>query len=194
MRAKGVYLIPGLILAAAWLSLHGCIESRIPSELRTHPSEWTDPASVDFHGTRVQARGQAECMECHRQASPGVMRVPSCDECHLGAGGHPAGWMSESSPDFHGAAVAARGPTPCARCHGADYRGGTAGVSCYTCHADGPSGHPEGWLNPRAASFHGRRVLEQGLGDCRRCHGSGLDGGTSRVSCSQCHEDEGGGD
>jgi hypothetical protein len=189
MRAKGVFLILILVLA-----LPSCIESRFPTQLRTHPAQYVDPASADFHGTRVLARGDAECLVCHRAEGPGLNRVPSCDECHLTAGGHPVGWLDPASPVFHGLSVAARGPTPCKQCHGADYRGGTAAVSCYTCHADGPSGHPDGWLNPRAATFHGLRVLQHGLDDCRRCHGGGLDGGTSGVSCTQCHDDVEGGD
>ena len=199
MRAKGVLLlIVGPVLVAAGLSFNGCIESRTATELRTHPTGWVDPASVDFHGTRVLAHDadsqtyvQDECLVCHREAGPGVARMPSCDECHLGPGGHPPDWMTESSPNFHGEAVAARGDQPCAACHGADFRGGAVGVSCYTCHAGGPSGHPAGWVDRRAATFHGRRVEQQGDRECRRCHGGNLDGGWSGVACSQCHDDEG---
>jgi len=199
MRAKGLLLlILGSALIAAALLLGGCIESRTTSDLRTHPAGWSDPASADFHGTRVMAQGpeggsytQDECLVCHRQAGPGVVRVPSCDACHLGAGGHPPDWMSESSADFHGLAVAARGDRPCAACHGPDLRGGTSGGSCYACHAGGPSGHPDGWVSPGAATFHGRRVAQQGIGDCRRCHGGNLDGGWSGVACAQCHDGEG---
>ncbi len=189
MRAK--VILPALILMLVATS---CVDVRMPTELRTHPPEWLRPGSADFHGTRVLARGQTECLVCHRAEGPGLTRVPSCDECHLTAGGHPVGWMDTASPNFHGLSVAARGPTPCKLCHGADYRGGTAGVSCFTCHADGPSGHPEGWLNPRAATFHSLAVGRLGLDNCRQCHGSDLHGGTSGVSCSECHDDGEGGD
>jgi hypothetical protein len=194
MRAKPALLILGSIVAAACLPFGGCVDERLPTQLRTHPTAWNDPASVDFHGARVLMRGDAECLECHKAVGPGVNRVPSCDECHLNGGGHPQGWMTPSSPNFHGNSVAARGPRPCAQCHGADYRGGTVGISCFTCHADGPSGHPDGWLNENSASFHGLRVRQQGTADCERCHGANLGGGTSGVACSRCHEGEGGGD
>ena len=112
--------------------------------------------------------------------------MPGCDECHDGAGGHPYGWAAASSPEFHGDQVAAEGPGPCETCHEGD-DGGWSGVSCYKCHAGGPSGHPDGWMNPVAASFHGVRVQIDGFGDCQRCHGFGLSGGTSGLGCGECH-------
>ncbi len=107
---------------------------------------------------------------------------------------HPAGWTQPGSPDFHGTYIKGHGYdlSSCVSCHGADYKGGLTGASCYTCHkgASGPA-------------------------TCNTCHGSAtnaappndLDGNTSTsspgvgahqihlagstgfdsVSCSSCH-------
>ena len=54
---------------------------------------------------------------------------------------HPPGILDPSSPNFHGAELARHGWdfTFCAGCHGDDFRGGAAKVSCWDCHFDGPT-------------------------------------------------------
>jgi hypothetical protein len=54
---------------------------------------------------------------------------------------HPAGILDPDSPDFHGAELRRRNWDLglCASCHGEDYGGGAAQVSCKTCHQDGPT-------------------------------------------------------
>ncbi len=47
--------------------------------------------------------------------------------------------------------------------------------------------HPEGWNNPQSAQFHARVVLESGYESCQSCHGADFKGGTSQISCYQCH-------
>jgi DnaJ-class molecular chaperone len=190
MRHTWWILVPAL-MALVILAV-GCVERRSAAEIKVHPSEWDNPAAADFHGARVLAQGSDECEGCHGANNRGALDVPTCDECHAGAGGHVAGWMEPSQPAFHGNSVAAQGPTPCRACHGSDYQGGSSGASCYTCHAGGPSGHPDGWMNLDTASFHGQRVLIEGIANCQRCHGAGLSGGTSGVACSQCHDVAGG--
>lgn len=165
----------------------GCADQRSPAEIEAHPVEWLMPGSADFHGTRVAEESAEACRDCHGTEWKGEARAPGCDECHRDAGGHPWGWMTPGHEEFHGNAVALAGPFGCRACHGQDYRGGWAGISCFTCHAGGPSGHPGGWMDPRAASFHGYEVQREGVNDCTRCHGEGLTGGTSRSACSQCH-------
>jgi len=172
----------GLILAL------GCSEpAPLQDDLRAHPPEWSDAASGDFHGARVARDGTNFCMDCHGTALLGDALVPSCTDCHDGPGGHPPYWKDAAEP-FHGTEVERQGPTACATCHGDTYEGGWSGVSCYTCHAGGPSGHPEGWLDKRLHTFHGIEVSLYGDGDCRRCHGNDLMGGTSGVACSDCHQ------
>lgn len=51
------------------------------------------------------------------------------------------------------------------------------------------STHPDGWVSPQSDEFHGTFVLESASkGDnCATCHGEDFAGGTSGVSCYQCH-------
>jgi hypothetical protein len=177
-----------LLVVAIALAPTGCVERNTPTESETHPVEWNTPGSADFHGARVLAKGADFCDGCHGADLRGERRAPGCDACHAGAGGHPWGWSAAADPDFHGNAVAAAGPFACRSCHGDDYGGGWSGISCSTCHAGGPSGHPDGWLDARTASFHGLRVRLAGVDDCTRCHGLGLNGGSSHKACAECHD------
>jgi len=114
---------------------------------------------------------------------------------------HPLEWMDQSSEDFHGYNLSQKGDDQsglqgiewCQTCHGEEYKGGTAGVSCYKCHAGGFSGHVDlnDLINTESSDFHGLALSENGLAGldrCRDCHGVDLFGGKSGVSCSQCHE------
>lgn len=174
----------GLLLWVASCSEPTPVEEQ---PIRAHPPEWSDPAKSDWHGTRVALDGVISCTGCHGEDLRGDLVVPGCDACHDGPGGHPATWVKQPEP-FHGTKVQMEGPMVCTACHGDDYRGGWSGVSCSTCH-DGPGGHPQGWLDSNAHTFHGRVVTMQGNLDCRRCHGNDLLGGTSGVSCGDCHFD-----
>ncbi|MCC7142567.1 MAG: hypothetical protein IT349_10760 [Candidatus Eisenbacteria bacterium] len=176
-----------LALVLGSFALGGCADRRDVIETKAHPPEWRDTESADFHGLRIGEDGARACVGCHGDHLEGRGNAPGCDDCHAGAGGHPFGWDTPSSAEFHGAAVAAEGPDACIACHGEDHRGGWSDVSCYACHAGGPSGHPDGWLETRSLSFHGLVVMENGVDDCTRCHGFGLSGGTSHVACADCH-------
>ncbi len=83
---------------------------------------------------------------------------------------HPADFLVPTSEAFHGKELLRRNwdfPL-CASCHGTDFAGGTAGVSCLTCHVEGPTA-------------------------CSTCHGS--NGPTTfahqahapTVACGECH-------
>ncbi len=63
---------------------------------------------------------------------------------------HAEGWTNPSSANFHGKAIMADSwdMRSCRTCHGSDYSGGVAEVSCRTCHTDG--GGPE-----NCATCHG---------------------------------------
>ena len=171
------------------ITLFGCADRRSVNEVDAHPASFTEESSADFHGNFVLRDGVESCRGCHGTELKGEAEAPSCAGagCHDGAGGHPYGWVVPSSAHFHGDAVAANGNAACANCHGSNFRGGWSGVSCFDCHAGGPSGHPDGWLEPRSSSFHGQVVLQEGVNDCTRCHGFGLSGGTSGVACADCH-------
>ncbi|HZJ65315.1 MAG TPA: CxxxxCH/CxxCH domain-containing protein [Kofleriaceae bacterium] len=83
---------------------------------------------------------------------------------------HRAGILDPASDAFHGRELARRGWdfALCAGCHGSDFSGGAAQVSCSSCHRDGPTA-------------------------CTTCHGAGptsnAHGVHARrgVACAQCH-------
>lgn len=181
-RRGACVAVLGLLLWVASCSDPTPVEER---PIAAHPPEWTEPSKADFHGSRVAAEGAGICKSCHGADLRGTVAIPGCYDCHDGPGGHPETWVKQPEP-FHGTKVQLEGPMVCTTCHGSDYFGGWSEVSCYTCH-DGPGGHPQGWLDPNAHTFHGRVVTQQGNLDCRRCHGNDLLGGTSGVSCGDCH-------
>src|SRR5262249_35848344 len=83
---------------------------------------------------------------------------------------HRAGILDPASEAFHGRELARRNWdfALCAGCHGGDFSGGNAQVSCLGCHREGPTA-------------------------CTTCHGAGPTSNghgvhASRgVACAQCH-------
>ena len=88
---------------------------------------------------------------------------------------HPVDFLDPASPDFHGKELARRNWdfALCQTCHGQDYAGGAAKVSCLGCHAGGPTA-------------------------CSTCHGAGAPDaptsgahavhlGVAKLACSECH-------
>ncbi len=53
---------------------------------------------------------------------------------------HPSGWLAQGTEDFHGAFIRNTewDLNQCKSCHGDDYAGGKANVSCITCHEATP--------------------------------------------------------
>jgi predicted CxxxxCH...CXXCH cytochrome family protein len=94
-------------------------------------------------------------------------RDPACTDC--GSGVHPLGILDPSSEDFHGRDLARRDWdfALCASCHGADLDGGTAKVSCTTCHSEGPTAcvtcHADGPTS-------GAHVEHRATAPCAECH------------------------
>ncbi|MBI5443728.1 MAG: CxxxxCH/CxxCH domain-containing protein [Deltaproteobacteria bacterium] len=90
----------------------------------------------------------------------------------------------------------------CTSCHGAPPPAPhTSGTSCGSCHPgysqtavnvathlngalEASGQHPSGWA---AKNQHGYSVNTTGLGGCKSCHGSDLQGGSTGVSCASCH-------
>jgi predicted CxxxxCH...CXXCH cytochrome family protein len=86
---------------------------------------------------------------------------------------HAPGIQDPTSPNFHGAVLRRENWSfaLCAGCHGSDFSGGTAGVSCLGCHRAGPTA-------------------------CVTCHGAGPTSFAhiahattllTSVSCAECH-------
>jgi len=94
---------------------------------------------------------------------------------------HPEGWLK-----VHGTAIVDSSFTvqSCQECHGTEYMGGNAEVSCYECHT---YPHLGTWMQSQSADFHGKIVAADGAAECQPCHGTTFSGGTSGVACSDCH-------
>ncbi|MBN2356476.1 hypothetical protein JXO59_10205, partial [candidate division KSB1 bacterium] len=175
--------IPCLVL------LTFCSEKKLPTPSNAHPESWMQKGSAEFHGAKVIASGYLSCTACHGADLSGGDAQVACHDCHVSFP-HPDEWMNLTSASFHGEAIAADNwsMSGCQGCHGSDYRGGSSGASCYTCHAD-----------------------ENGPEACNTCHGNqdnaappeDLSGQISRTSlgvgahqfhldkgarCSTCHQ------
>jgi len=128
-----------VIFSALWIA---CSENKNPLPSRTHPQSWTQESAADFHGKKVLAVGTSSCTACHGTDLSGGESNVSCTSCH-DYYPHKKQWTEISTAGFHGEFI--RGEkwsmAKCQKCHGADYRGGETGVSCYKCHTE--DGGPE---------------------------------------------------
>ncbi len=84
-------------------------------------------------------------------------------------GVHAEGFADPASDAFHAHDLAKRNwdLSACAKCHGDDFGGGVSGVSCLSCHQEGPQ-------------------------TCTTCHGTppatGAHASHDSVTCSTCHQ------
>jgi predicted CxxxxCH...CXXCH cytochrome family protein len=111
--------------------------------------------------------------------------TPNSQAVVNGEGQHAADWL----PAGH--MIAAReDQAVCTECHGSDYLGGIARVSCTSCHLGGvDSLHPTDW-GPNTTTLHGAYVDSNGATGCANasCHGTTLGGVTgSGPACTSCH-------
>lgn len=102
-------------------------------------------------------------------------------------GAHPNGWQ----PGGGHAQAAAVDTNGCAECHGADFAGGIAGVSCTSCHVESPTSvHPLAWGDYGYAR-HSAYVAANGTTSCATaaCHGPTLAGvaGSGPACATACH-------
>jgi predicted CxxxxCH...CXXCH cytochrome family protein len=96
------------------------------------------------------------------------LSAPCDGDC--GARVHRAGILDPASDAFHGRELAGRNWdfALCQGCHGSDFSGGNAQVSCLSCHREGPTA-------------------------CTTCHGAGPTSSAHKVhasrgiACAQCH-------
>jgi len=97
--------------------------------------------------------------------------------------------VSEWVPLGHKAAATADSEA-CKECHGSDYAGGIARVSCNQCHLGGSTSvHPLEWGDFSYAR-HADYVTQNGTSACANvyCHGADLAGIiNSGPSCTSCH-------
>jgi hypothetical protein len=137
----------GLLIVLAFF---GCSEDSNPLPSKSHPADWNEASSVNFHGAKVLASGKVSCSGCHGYDLTGSESAPACQNCHA-LYPHSSHWMVISSDEFHGSYIAEDNwsMTGCKKCHGEDYTGGNAKVACTSCHTS--QGGPE---------------------SCSTCHGS----------------------
>ncbi len=109
--------------------------------LYPHFAGWNDTESEQFHDKYYYASGGDSCKICHGTDYLGGRTQVPCNFCHTFP--HAEDWYTaEESEGFHGVSIREHGwkMDGCKKCHGDDYKGGSSGKSCYTCHtgSEGP--------------------------------------------------------
>ena len=156
------------------------------------PKPWRGLSGSPYTHTDTAEAGNAPvCYQCHAYtgtANPNNPHVPptpapagSAPGCFNGTmchnqGGHPAGWVATSpAAQPHGDAakkdntVAGQGFPYCQTCHGANFAGGSAGVSCFLCHT--PPHAPKPWRASAGSTYTHTTTAEAGNAPvCYQCH------------------------
>ena len=149
-----------------------------------HPVTWL----FDHRAAFLANPGQ--CTQCHGTDLLGGISKVSCSTplfngqaCHAGGpAGHPTGWRE---PSAHGAAAKSQpgiesGFSNCQSCHGIDFTGGSAGVSCFTastatgsCHGVNAPHSPLPWRATSPLPTHTTTVNDAAGSNaavCALCH------------------------
>jgi predicted CxxxxCH...CXXCH cytochrome family protein len=88
---------------------------------------------------------------------------------------HQPGLLNPDDPNFHGKLLQSRNWDfgLCQKCHGEDFSGGAANVSCLTCHQKGPQDCTTCHSRIAEDNAHGPHLAGPTLGhdfDCAECH------------------------
>ena len=150
-----------IIFTVIFIFILACSEKKDIIEANTHPQNWTNSSSEQFHGEAVVESGNESCKSCHGTDFMGGTSSISCYStgCHAHYP-HPGGFMEVSSDNFHGLYLKNNtnwNMDGCKGCHGSAYYGGSSGYSCRECHT-GTNG-PE---------------------ECNTCHGSSVNNAPPR--------------
>jgi len=181
------------VFVLALFAFISCSEDRVTESYETHPTNWMDPYSPDWHGQAAIGSKGESCAGCHSiempRAIPAELGEPQppqyttsvyCYSCHSYP--HVADVREQHADNFSSGGW--NTITSCQSCHGVNFAGGRAGASCNECHTQqgGPAAcntchgmpptttRPLGNENPGAHSAHARYA-------CTECHNSvnGLD-------------------
>ncbi|MBI2345733.1 MAG: hypothetical protein HYV03_02365 [Deltaproteobacteria bacterium] len=160
-----------------------------------HPADWK---SGFVHGP-VAKVNIGLCKTCHgsglASAPPGS---PTCKSCHPAYLQHASAGLEETNwatGAGHGAYVMAPpnsgNKAECQLCHGADFAGGIANRSCFTCHAEYP--HTAATWATAPSPLHAAKVAEKTaaktLSDCTQCHNlTGTTPPAAAPTCTTCHD------
>lgn len=182
------YILLALTLALIGAGFWSCSKDKNPLPSKSHTEDWNNPESENFHGLKVVELGENSCKSCHGLDFLGGDSKVSCFSCHA-TYPHMKEWMVISSAMFHGAVLKnnAWDTKNCSECHGEAFQGGNSKVSCYTCHSTFP--HKAEWMDESSDQFHGAFVQNNDWDTkaCGSCHGEDFKGGSTGVSCYDCH-------
>ena len=184
-----------LLVSVFGFLISGCskLKKELPeptSPTILHSAGWNDTSKANFHGFYLKAKSwkRNDCIQCHANNSEGGVSKVSCFSCHS-LYPHKDGWVDVNSNSFHGTVLKDSSWTlgACRKCHGTDLNGGISGISCTTCHSVYP--HISGWADETNPQYHGAFIKTNGWNStvCKTCHGANLTGGSSGVSCYNCH-------
>ena len=161
----------------------GCFNATLCHSIGAHTATWLTDHWAEY------LKNPAQCRACHGSttdpAQAGGIANVSCFSCHAKGVDHPTNW---ALPTQHGSNGAQLAPVPtaaptvpvmagflhCAKCHGANYDGGLANVSCKSCHTKAP--HPDlPWLADSApVPVTGHDKTDAGnTPACFQCHANG---------------------
>ncbi len=130
MKTLGYFFafIAGLLIIA-------CAKVKTPLENPTHPHEWLNVQSTEFHANKVTLIGDVTCQSCH--GTNLGQNNSFCNQCHSKqtepiSYPHPPEWLSFNSKKNHGNFIEAHSDhLTCNRCHGGV---NDLAPACSNCH------------------------------------------------------------
>lgn len=177
-----------LILLAALGAAAGCSTAETPGGSATNMNHvlpsgssvpgWLVVPSGGSHASTatldyIANGGSSGCAQCHGSDLSGGISNVSCFSdtatgCHHVTGAGAPVW---SNPLAHGAAAkkapGSSGFASCQICHGSDFSGGGAEVSCFTCHDVSAPHAPKPW---RGSPFTHTNTHLANAPVCAKCH------------------------
>jgi hypothetical protein len=177
-KMKGtIVLLFGLILVI----MSGCSKQNSDSTINPDTGKHVTADWRNAHQTTDESLA-TDCAGCHTNGANSPILAPTppapagtapgCFNntlCH--GAGHPAGW---AAADQHGASAKAQatGFSRCQSCHGTLFDGGTANISCYTCHVSAPH-PPTPWITSATPTLTHTTTNEGNAAVCAGCHTGG---------------------
>lgn len=124
---------------------------------------------------------------CNRPVTPGAFNEMErlSDAAKTSSGGYPHSQEFKETA-AHGDAFQ-RDRLQCAKCHGTDFSGGTAKVSCSQCHSTYP--HPPAWASPAKHGEYFVNLLgkDDERARCTGCHSEEKERAGGAINCQTCH-------
>jgi predicted CxxxxCH...CXXCH cytochrome family protein len=119
--------------------------------------------------------GSSSCTECHGSDLAGGISRVSCFGNPAGCHHGPIGdWISTSPPQNHGIsakkAPGSSGFASCQICHGSNFSGGGANVSCFTCHGVSAPHAPKPWRASAGSLYDHVTTDKANAPVCYTCH------------------------